>query len=114
MEASRWFYYLSESDEAWYEEKFGNDNSDESYDPDLSDDDSQLNQDLSPMNNLSLLTGFVDSIWSEGVVLILLFVTSLLEGRGCILVTLVCTNSLFHERVYHLYYFQECECALGN
>jgi len=40
------FDYLSESDEAWYEEEFGNENSDESYDPDLLDDDSEYDYEL--------------------------------------------------------------------
>lgn len=50
------FDYLSESDEAWYEEEFGNENSDESYDPDLPDDDSQLNQEFQQLYNLCLET----------------------------------------------------------
>jgi hypothetical protein len=45
------FYYLSESDEAWYEKEFGNENSDESYDPDLPDDDSQLNREFQHFYN---------------------------------------------------------------
>ena len=48
--------YFTESDEASYEEESGNENSDESYDPDLPDDDSRLNQEFQHFSNFCLET----------------------------------------------------------